>query len=124
MDNPTTVFPWRTSSAATVELSTPPDIATAMGALLESSSGMDGNAAQVRHRGFERLCQPIHLGGGVGAAQRKTHAGAGAIRVEPDGGERVRWRDGAARARRAGRNGEAAQVERDHQRFPIHAVEM
>src|ERR1017187_2914820 len=87
MVNPTTVFPWRTSSAATVELSTPPDIATAMGALLESSSGMDGNAAQVRHRGFERLCQPIHLGGGVGAAQRKTHAGAGAIRVEPDGGE-------------------------------------
>ena len=32
--------------------------------------------------------------------------------------------DGAARAGRAGGDGEAAQVERDHQRFAIDAVEV
>jgi len=66
MVSPTTLFPWRTSSAATVELSTPPDIATAIGApWLGTSSGMDRNrnAAQVCHRGFQSGGEPIHLGG-------------------------------------------------------------
>src|SRR5271157_1677485 len=108
MVNPTTGWPWRTRSAATVELSTPPLMATAMG-----GSGMYGDSAEVRHGALERVYQCIHLLGGVAAAKRKTHAGARAFRRKTDGGEDVRGSHGAAGAGRAGGNGEAAEVQRD-----------
>src|SRR5690349_19332854 len=104
MVRPTTAWPSRASMAATVELSTPPLIATAMGA-----SGMGGNPAQVRHGGFDGVHQGVHLGGGVVASEGEAHAGAGAVGAEAEGGEDVRRREGAARAGRAGRDRETAQ---------------
>ena len=71
---PTTVRPSRTSMAATVELSTPPLMATAMG-----NSGMHGDPAQMRHAGADGLDEGVDLLDGVGAAEGETHAGAGAV---------------------------------------------
>jgi len=91
-------------------------MATAMG-----SSGMYGDSAEVRHRGLERLHQASTCSAGGAAAQRKTHAGARAFRRKADGGEDVRRSHGAAGAGRAGGNGEAAEVERDHQGLALDA---
>src|SRR5262249_20222219 len=116
---PTIGRPWRTRSAATVELSTPPLIATAMG-----SSGMHGNPAEMCYRRANRLDQRIDLLRCVPAAQRKTHAGTGAVISESDGSEHVRGRERTARTGRARRDSEAAQIERNDHRFAIHAVEV
>src|ERR1017187_5073355 len=148
---PTTVRPWRTSMAATVELSTPPLMATAMGnsvltfgttvthsgttppirSWLRSEShaaavcsGMHRDPAQMRHAGADGLDERVHLRGGVAAAQRESHAGAGAEVAQADGPEHVRGRERSAGAGRPGGNGEAAQVERDDHRFTIDAVEV
>ena len=120
MVRPMTVRPWRASSAATVELSTPPLMATAMGALRHRT----GNPPQMRDRRGQRLHQRVHLLGRVGAAQRNAQAGARALGGDPHGGQHVRRRHRPARAGRAGGNGEAAQIERDHQRLAIDAVEV
>src|SRR5689334_6329097 len=119
MVRPTTWRPSRTRSAATVELSTPPLMATATGA-----SGMHGDPAQVRHGRFDRLDEGVHLVSGSEAAERKTNAGAGPFRREPDGGQDMRRRDRAARAGGAGGNGEAAEIERDDQGFAIDPVKV
>src|SRR5678815_989037 len=84
MVSPTTLRPSRTKSAATVELSTPPLIATAMGCSdMHCSdmncSGMHGNSAQVRDRGFERFHERVHLLDCVETAERESHAGARAV---------------------------------------------
>src|ERR1022692_2807168 len=110
---PTILWPWRTSSAATVELSTPPLMATAMGA----GSGMDGNSSQMGYRGFQRVHQGIHLFGRGGAAEGEAQAGARTVRRKSQGGEHVGWRDGARRAGRAGRHRESPQVERNNHGF-------
>src|ERR1035441_6519748 len=117
---PTILWPWRTSSAATVELSTPPLMATAMGA----GSGMYGYSSQMGYRRFERLQQGIHLFSRGSAAEGKTQAGAGAVRRKSQGGEHVGWRDGARRAGRARRHHESPQVESDHHGFSIHSIEI
>src|ERR1700674_37246 len=119
MASPTTLRPWRTSSAATVELSTPPLMATAMGV-----SSMHGDSSQVRHRGFQGFEERIHLFGRVGAAQGKSDTGARPLRRKPHGGENVGGRYGAARTGRARGDGEPAQIERDHQRLSVDAVEV
>src|SRR5450759_4289591 len=160
---PTTVRPWRTSMAATVELSTPPLMATAMGnsvltfgitvtrsgtttplrSWLRSEppalasgvairgrtsetvcSGMHRNPAQVRHAGADGFDERVHLPGGIGAAERKAHAGPGAVVTQADGLQHVRGRERSAGAGRPGGDREAAQVERDHHGFAIDAVEV
>src|SRR5213082_3843616 len=121
---PTTAWPWRTSSAATAELSTPPLMATAIGAeaigaegmaaeeteteapAMLRSSGMHRDPAQMRHRGPQRVHQRIHLLGVVPAAEGEPHTGARTLGGKADGGEHVGRRK---RARRTGRpcgNGE------------------
>src|ERR1039458_3384633 len=102
---PTTVRPSRTSMAATVELSTPPLMATAMGDSVLTfgttvthsgtttplrswlrlephavavSSGMHRDPAQMRDAGADGFDERVHLRGGVGAAEGEAHAGAGA----------------------------------------------
>src|SRR5690349_20807648 len=105
---PTMEWPCRTRSAATVELSTPPLIATAMG-----SSGMHGNPSQMRDRCADGLGERVDLLNGVAAAEGETHAGAGAVVGEADGGEDVRRSEGAAGTGRTGGYGKAAEVERD-----------
>src|ERR1039458_2922021 len=116
---PTTVRPWRTSIAATVELSTPPLMATAMG-----NSGMHRNPAQMRHAGADGLDERVHLGGGIAAPEGEAHAGARAIVREADGLQDVGGREGSAGAGRAGGDGEAAQIERDDHGFAIDAIEV
>src|SRR6516162_66865 len=117
---PTTARPSRTSRAATVELSTPPLMATAMGCC----SGMHGDSAQVGHGRGDRVGERVDLFGGVGPAEREAHAGAGAVGVHSDGGEDMRRGDGAGGAGRAGRYGETAQIERNDHGLAIDAVEV
>src|SRR5437660_5674064 len=119
MVRPTTERPWRTSSAATVELSTPPLMATAMG-----FSGMHADSAQVGDAGLDGVDERVHLLRGVGAAEREAHAGAGTVVGEADGFEHVRGSQRARGAGGAGGDGEAAQVERDHHSLAIDAVEV
>src|SRR6185437_9454540 len=105
---PTTVRPSCTSIAATVELSTPPLMATAMG-----NSGMHRNPAQMRHAGSDGFDQRVHLARGIGAAEGEAHAGAGAIVAQSDGLQHMRRGERSAGACRAGGDREAAQIERD-----------
>src|ERR1035437_108538 len=98
---PTTVRPWRTSMAATVELSTPPLMATAMGGAM-GNSGMHRNPAQVRHARADGFDERVHLPGGIGAAERKAHAGPGAVVTQADGLQHVRGRERSAGAGRPG----------------------
>src|SRR5262252_6961775 len=86
--SPTMGWPWRARSAATVELSTPPLMATAI-----EASGMDGDSAQVRGGLGDRFGKGIDLFGGIGTAEREPHARTGALTGEADGGENVRRRD-------------------------------
>src|ERR1017187_2418335 len=116
---PTTVRPSRTSMAATVELSTPPLMATAMG-----DSGMHRDPAQMRDAGADGFDERVHLRGGVGAAEGEAHAGAGAEVTQADGFQDVRRGERSARAGRPGGDGEATQVERDDHGFTIDAVEV
>src|SRR5260370_36593650 len=123
--SPITGRPWRTRSAATVELSTPPLIATAMGkATAIGKSGMHGNSAQVRDGSFESACQGVHLFEGVRAAQGKAHAGTGAIARETDGRKHVRRGQGARRTGRAGGDRKAAEIERNDKRLAVDSVEI
>src|SRR5664280_1663379 len=103
---PTTVRPWRTSMAATVELSTPPLMATAIG-----SSGMHRDPAQMRHAGADAFDQGVHLLRRVGAAEGEAHAGARAQIAQADGLQHVRGRERSAGAGRPGGDGETTQVE-------------
>src|ERR1017187_8141652 len=119
MVRPTTARPSRASMAATVELSTPPLMATAMG-----GSGMPGDPPQMLDGARERVHQRVNLAGRVGAPQRETHAGARPFRGQAHIDEHVGRRDGAAGTGGAGGDGEAAQVERDHQGFAIDSVEV
>src|SRR4029077_18727756 len=116
---PTTVRPSRTSMAATVELSTPPLMATAMG-----NSGMHRNPAQMRYAGSDGFDQCVHLTRGIGAAEGEAHAGASAIVAQSDGLQHVRGGERSTGAGRAGRNREAAQNESDHHSFAMDAVEV
>src|ERR1017187_1952781 len=134
---PTTVRPSRTSMAATVELSTPPLMATAMGrelaggsacptetATAMGDSGMHRDPAQMRDAGADGFDERVHVRGGVGAAEGEAHAGAGAEVTQADGFQDVRRGERSARAGRPGGDGEATQVERDDHGFTIDAVEV
>src|ERR1039458_2926760 len=132
---PTTVRPWRTNMAATVELSTPPLMATAMGGELAGgsacptstamgNSGMHRNPAQMRHTGTDGLDERVHLSDGIAAAQGEAHAGASTIVREADGLQHVGRREGSAGTGRAGGDREAAQIEGDDHGFAIDAIEV
>src|SRR5260370_19119458 len=116
---PTTVRPSRTSMAATVELSTPPLMATAIG-----NSGMHGDPAQMRHAGADGFDEGVHLLDGIAAAEGEAHAGAGAAVTQADGLQNVRRRERSAGAGGAGGGFRAAEVEGDHHGFAIDAVEV
>src|SRR5256885_2032207 len=107
MVRPTTGLPSRTRSAATTELSTPPLMATAMGFV----SGMHADSAQMGDARLDGLHERVDLFGGVGAAERETHAGAGAVVGESNGLQHVRWGERSAGAGRACGYRKPAQVE-------------
>src|SRR5437762_6280456 len=99
---PTTVRPSRTNMAATVELPTPPLMATAMG-----NSGMHRNPAQMRHAGSDGLDQRVHLTRRVRAAEGEAHAGPGTIIAQSDGLQYVGGRKRSAGTGRTGGDREA-----------------
>src|SRR5207253_6068064 len=72
--SPMILWPSRASRPATVELSTPPLMATAIG-----FSGMGGSErgdfAQMRNRAGDRVDEGIDLLGGIRPAQRKANTG-------------------------------------------------
>src|ERR1700722_20044328 len=104
MVRPAMLWPSRLSSAATVELSTPPDMATAMRSdmLRRGLPGVLSDdrwryAAQVHDAGLDCLDQAIDLFFRVLWPQREAHAGAGFLRRQAHGEKNVRRLDGAAR---------------------------
>src|SRR5579872_7145431 len=118
MVSPMTRSPWRCSNPATTELSTPPDIATAM------VSGIRGRQLSEMRDGFGNgLDQRVHLLDGIAAAQRKTQARFGLLASETDGSQDMRRLLRAAGAGRAARYRESAQIESDQQRLAVDAVE-
>src|SRR5579863_3813872 len=95
MVRPATLWPSRLSNAATVELSTPPDIATAIrSAIVRAHCRRD--PAQMCDAGFDRFDQSIDLFFRVLGPERKTHAGARFLRRQAHGEQNVRWLDSAA----------------------------
>src|SRR6185295_19544544 len=127
MVRPMTGRPRDASSAATVELSTPPLIATAIGRAVFAESGMGfrnrGDFTKVGNRLFDGIGKHIHLLAGVALAKRKANARARLVGRQSDGGQHVRRLYRSARAGRARRNGESPKIERDHQRFALYSVE-
>src|SRR4051812_35101824 len=103
MVSPTTGAPCRCSRPATTELSTPPDMATAMGATELSGktllllSQFFGSARRCIHQCF-------HLLGRVVTPEREPHARARVLPAASHGQQNVRGFDGAAAAGRAGRD--------------------
>src|SRR5215470_9025194 len=116
---PTSGLPSRRSSAATVELSTPPDIATAIG--LSGMGVRRRNAAQVTRRIGDCLDQLVNLLSGVLAAQGEAHTRSRGFRAEAHREQDVRWLDGSARAGRSARHCESTKVERDHHCLTFNA---
>src|SRR5579863_9379467 len=121
---PTTVSPRACSMPATTELSTPPDMATAMVGSGINGGGLTGcEPAEMGDALNQSFHKRVHLGCVIRAAQRNAQAGAGLFAGEADGGKNVRGFAGAAGASRAAGNGEAPQVESDQKRLGIDAVE-
>src|SRR5579872_1235682 len=126
MVRPTTGRPWRWSMAATTELSTPPDIATAIGATAFGGSGMyhdRGDFSQVRRGLCDSFDQRVNLLGRVVAAQRKSETPAGLRAREPNGQQDVRRLDGAARASGSAGDGKSLEVEGDNHRLAFNTIE-
>src|SRR5260370_21209419 len=115
---PMTCSPSRRSSPATTELSTPPDMATAM---VFSGIGRR-QLSQASHHRNPGVDQRLHLLYGVRPAQRKTHTRSRLLARESDHREHVRGLGSPARTRRPARDREALQVERNQQGFAIDAV--
>src|ERR1035441_10392388 len=84
--------------AATVELSTPPLMATAMG-----NSGMHRDPAQMRHAGSDGFDERVHLPGGIAAPQGEAHAGARAVVAQADSLQHVGRRERSAGDRKSTR---------------------
>src|SRR5438876_11775393 len=106
------LWPSRASSPATVELSTPPLMATAIG-----FSGMGWcqrrNLAQMRDRIHHCLNERVHLLLGIRPAEREPDARTRPLRRQPDGKQHVRGLDRPARTGRAARDSESPQIESD-----------
>src|SRR5258708_31629747 len=100
MVSPTICSPRCCSIPATTELSTPPDIATAM----VRSRIRGGHSAQCRDALDQRLGQCVHLYLIVRSAQRKAYARPSLLLGQAYGGEPIRQLLCAAPAARPARN--------------------
>src|SRR5580658_6669979 len=120
MVSPAMLRPSRLSSAVTTELSTPPDMATA----IRSDMGHLGRyAAQVGDAGLDRFDQAIHLFLCVAWTERKTDAGTRLFRLQSHGEQHMGGLHRAAGAGRSAGNRVTAQVERDHDGLAFNSVE-
>src|SRR5258708_7119929 len=109
--------PSRRSMAATVELSTPPDMATAIGVWLADILECGRQAAQMRKGLAGGLNESVHLPGRVGVAERKSQTGTGLIGAQTHRQQHVRRLHRAARTGRTARYREAAQIQGNHHRL-------
>src|SRR5438094_4423377 len=143
MVRPTTVRPCCWRSAATVEESTPPDMATAtrpgcvsarsgrvsnwVAAFMEEISlggGLlvrGGELAELGDGGGNDLQGKIDVGLRGLAAETEAQAGARFLGGQADGGEDVRGFHGAGRAGSPRGAGKTLQIERDKERFAFDA---
>src|SRR5690242_13719566 len=125
MVRPTMCSPRRCRSPATTELSTPPDMATAVVMGLESGTGIGWRQFAELGGGFgDGVDQGVDLFGRVRSAERESQAGAGAFARESNGEEDVRRLDCAAGAGGTAGDGESFEVERDDQGFAFEPVEV
>src|SRR6266481_4337410 len=121
--SPMILWPSRASRPATVELSTPPLIATAMGL-----SGMGWSQwrdfAQMSDRVYYRFDEGVDLFNRIGSAEGEANAGAGPLGAQSDSEHHVRRLDRSARARRSARDRESAQIERNHHGLAFQIIEI
>src|SRR5437016_7255077 len=115
MVSPTTFSPRARSIPATTELSTPPDMATAM-----VCSGIGWRQLpQMRHGFSNRVDERVNLCLIVGTAERETDAGFGLLASKADGEEDGRGIGLTAGTSGTGGNGETSEVERDEQGLAV-----
>src|SRR5438094_731195 len=112
---PTTSWPCSSKSAAAIDESTPPDIATRT--LTRS------RAPQLRDGLRDRLERELDVGLGARPAERQPKRAQRPPAVDAHRLEHVRRLDGAAGARRARRRRYAHVVEQHEQRLGLDAVE-
>src|SRR3984885_5761572 len=130
MVRPMMVCPSARSMAATVEESTPPDIATAivcgLGMLLTHHHFLVGWRQFPQPRDclrYERQGE-VDIFVAILFSQTEADAGAGSVGAQAHCGEHVRWFDRARGTGGARRNRQALQVERDDHRFPFDVIEI
>src|SRR5579871_5313251 len=121
MVRPTTRSPRLFNMPATTELSTPPDIATAVVRSADIGSEVMGSGTGVGRRQLAKLGgglghradQRIHLLFIIGTAERESQAAARLAARQANREQNVRGLDGSARTGRTARYGESFQIERD-----------
>src|SRR5579862_4893191 len=130
--SPMTLCPSARSMAATVEESTPPDMATAIVRapisfrLLDSNMLAVDRAQLAQSRGcFRRQCErKIDLFSGGLLSQTKPNAGPRPIRRRSHRDQHVRRLNRPGRTCRPGRNRETFEIKRDYHRFTIDVIEI
>ncbi len=119
-----TCSPSRCSKPATTELSTPPDIATAIVPFDVETSGIRRcPLSQMPHTLDDRLDQQIDLFNGVRPADGKSDARSRLLLCQSDCAQYVRRLSRAAGACRSARHREAPEVERDQEWLGVDSVE-
>src|SRR5579885_1394899 len=111
MVRPTMRHPWECSRAATAELSTPPDMATAMRSVSDTCGTGRGKPAKLLRGDGHGLDERVHLIQRVFAAEREADGRTCRIAREPHRQQHVRRLHGAAGACRTAGHGESFQVE-------------
>src|SRR5712671_5094391 len=127
---PMMLCPSARSMAATVEESTPPDMATAMVwgfGMLRANRLLPilrRQLPQSRYRLQHQRKRDFDVFPGILFAQAKADAGAGAVRTQSHRREHMGWLDGSRRTCRACRHCQAFQIESDHHRLALDMVEI
>ncbi len=121
MVSPMTCSPARCSMPATTELSTPPDIATAIGRLTQAYAGASFLRCAT-HSTTASISASTCSAVFDRPSEKRTLDRACSLR-QADRRQHVRRLGRAARARRAARHRESLEIERDQQRLAVDSVE-
>src|SRR5438045_494978 len=117
------LWPFLASRPATVELSTPPLMATAM-MFSDMGGSQRRNFSEMRARVHHGVNQRVDLRLGIRSPQRKPDAAARPLQRLADRQQHVRRLGRAARARRSARDRESTQVQRYYQRLALYIIEV
>src|SRR5665213_355271 len=116
---PMTLSPARFSMPATTELSTPPDIATA----IVCSDIRRRQLSQTRHHLNHGIDQRVDLFLRIRPSQRKAHTRTRLFPRESDRRQYMRRLGSAARTSGAARYREALEIQRNQQRLAVDSIE-